>query len=347
MGLRLDHRAAVLAGSILGLTSLARAQVPAPAPPTRGPVALHWVRLAGAEDCIAGDALAREVELKLQRQVFPVPRDAEILIEGHVRRGPDGYRAELRMTRADGAALGARTLNSAQGDCRELSETVGVVLAVMIDPDAEGHVRAPEPAPPPKPPAPPKPAAPVFPDANRLLVFARVLLAVVPDAGIGLGAAYERALGVAGGLRVEAVSFLEQRLGDNGSIAGSAQAAMNLNLSYAGLAYCPLWLPFPRLRLSGCAGIELGQLRSQGVNLNEDDRADSMLWVSGSAALRLSVRLVSALELHLGGSFVATGKHEYNVSVREMGSTDSVPTPITDGTNSFGAAFDLGLGARF
>jgi hypothetical protein len=303
---------------------------------------LHWVRLAGSESCIGGDALARDVERKLGRSVFPAARDAEVLIEGHVERVAGGFRAQLRMSRGDGRIIGSRELSSQRDDCGELSETVAVVLAVMIDPDAEGRIHEPEPAAPVA--APRKPAAkpPSHPDANRMSIFARVLLGVLatPEPSFGLGAAYERALGRAGGIRIEGVTFFETRVSE--PLAAAPSAAVDLRLAYVGLAYCPLWLTLSRLRLAGCAGLEVGALQAQGVNL-KPNAEDTQPWLSGSASLRLALRLVAALELQLGGSFMGTKEHRYMATVdSSTGQTEQIGSG-----KSFGAAFDLGLGARF
>ncbi|HEX6245214.1 MAG TPA: hypothetical protein VFZ61_30035, partial [Polyangiales bacterium] len=67
-------------------------------------------------------------------------------------------------------------------------------------------------------------------------------------------------------------------------------------------------------------------------------------WMSGSAALRLSVRLVSALELHAAAAFVATGERNYYVTVQGPGQSAQ---ELLAESQAFGAAFDLGLGARF
>jgi hypothetical protein len=278
--------------------------------------------------------------------VFPAARDAQVLIEGHVERAGSGFHAQLRMTRGDGTLVGSRELSSQRLDCHELSETLGVVLAVMIDPDAEGRVRAPEPPPAarPRPPA-AKPAA-RYPDANRLLAFTRVLVAVVPKTNVGVGAAYERALGVAGGLRIEGVSFFGMRL--KKAVDGAPEAAVDLRLAYGGLAYCPLWLTLSRLRLAGCAGLEVGAMRAQGVNLKAPARDRAQVWLSGSASLRLAVRLVAALELSFGGSFVGTSKHSYVASIEPVEPAATHPKrEVIAHAPSFGAAFDLGLGARF
>jgi hypothetical protein len=301
------------------------------------------VRLPGAEDCVAGDALAREVELKLNRAVFPAARDSEALIEGHVQRGPEGYRAELLMSRGDGSQLGSRVLTSSADNCRELSETLGVVLAVMIDPEAEGHVRPPATAKPVPAAPPPSNSQPATRAHNDLMAFARVLIKVVPEPSVGFGVAYQRTLGAAGGLRIEGVSFFERRSSE--SLPDVGPVGVGLRLAYAGIAYCPLWIGPDRVRLAGCAGLEVGAMRAQGLQLARG-RERTQVWLSGSAALRLDVRLVARLVMQLAASFVGTAKHSYSVMVRENGTTTDQPSVVARGA-AFGAAFDLGLGARF
>src|SRR3954449_1410826 len=74
---------------------------------------LAWVRLDGAESCIAGSALARSVEERLRRKVFVSASDADISVEGSI--GPaakGGFRAVLRVTAKDGTILGTREVET-------------------------------------------------------------------------------------------------------------------------------------------------------------------------------------------------------------------------------------------
>lgn len=341
MGPRLAHLIALVAlvtGGFLGAGSHAAAQSGSSKKAIEGPIALHWARLSGAEDCVSGDALARAVEAKLQRSVFPAARDAVVLIEGYVVKTPEGYRAELRMTQSDGTLIGSRTLTSAQPNCRELSETLSVVLAVMIDPDAAQRAAR---APPQKRPEPRVEEASDEPRRKQsMLAYARLLIGVLP-AALGLGSAYERALGRAGGLRFEA-SFLGtvREANPSAPIAGARDAAARIHLVYGGAAYCPLWLDTRHLRLTGCAGAEAGALQAVGLNLTQD-RARRSAWIAGSASLRLALRLGSVLELHAGAAFVGAPKRSLNVQ-DAAGQSRTLAT-----LGGFGAAFDLGLGARF
>jgi len=330
--------AAVAAHSLglwLGPPAAAQATAAASAP---GGVSLQWVRLAGTEDCLSGDMLARKVEAKLGREIFPAPGKATMLVEGHVERVSDGYRAQLRMSASDGQALGTRDLSSPQDNCAELSETIAVVLAVMIDPD--GATRSlpppPEPKPEAKPEAVPKALEPETP--QRLMAFARLGVGLLPDPAPGFGVAYEVAFKRWGGLRVEGVAYLEQEE----QLQGPSDLRARLRIAHAGVAYCPFWQESTHMRLAGCLGAELGAAYSRGVNFGPGNNESTIApWGSGSASARLAVQLVSALELQLGGSFVVPVARGYQgVDAEGDGQQLFEPAPVA-------GTFDLGLGARF
>jgi hypothetical protein len=100
--------------------------------PVRGPV-LNWVRLAGAESCIASVELAKRVEQRLGRAVFVRANDAIIVIEGRV--GPDragGFASVIRVSDPDGTQYGVRELSVAEPDCHKLDEIVSLVMAITI-----------------------------------------------------------------------------------------------------------------------------------------------------------------------------------------------------------------------
>lgn len=305
--------------------------------PTQGGASLQWVRLTGTEDCLSGDMLARRVEAKLGREVFPAPSKATMLVEGHVERVSDGYRAELRMSSSSGEPLGTRELSSPQSSCAELSETVVVVLAVMIDPD--GATRSPPPAvPKPEPEPQPKPQVAEPAQRQRLLGFVRLGVGLLPEAAVGFGVAYEVAFKRWGGLRAEGVAYLQQEE----QLSGPDALGAKLRIAHAGLAYCPLWLELAQMRLAGCLGAELGAAYSQGVNFGPGNNESEIApWGSGSASARLAVKLVSALELQLAASFVVPVARGYQ-AVDTNGDTRQLfePAPVA-------GTFDLGLGARF
>ncbi|HMJ15181.1 MAG TPA: hypothetical protein VK524_27390, partial [Polyangiaceae bacterium] len=114
----------------------ASAQDPAKVPGKR--FALNWVRLAGAETCIAPADLARSVEARLQRSVFGALSSSEVTIEGHV--GPtrgERFRVLLSMTDERGRVSGSREFLSEPGHCSELDAALVLTLALLIDPNAD------------------------------------------------------------------------------------------------------------------------------------------------------------------------------------------------------------------
>ena len=68
--------------ALLGLVLVGSAQAQGGA--RRGP-ALNWVRLPGAESCIAASELALRVEERLERRVFVLAPDAELAFDGYVQ----------------------------------------------------------------------------------------------------------------------------------------------------------------------------------------------------------------------------------------------------------------------
>ena len=326
------YRILLVAGCLLHLVSGARAQDKGQG--TRRAAALHWVRLPGAEKCSGGDALSQAVEAKLRREVFPAPRNASVLIEGHVEPAAPGYRAQLQMRSTNGVLLGSRELSSAASDCTELSETIAVVLAVMIDPEAATRGAAF------KPPAEPTPEAPVPKEdakrddghAQRLLGFTRLGLNVLPATTIGFGFGYELALGGFGGLRVEGAGFKADK--EVRSIRGT----MLFKLAYAGLSYCPLWFTTGRLRSAACAGGELGVIVTEGSGFPQNGPAASKAWMSGSLGARFALRLIGPFEVHLGaGAVFPITRYKY----------EPVSQPEQIRTEPVAVALDLGLGTRF
>ncbi len=320
---------------------------PAPAPARaaqpsaedRGPIALHWVRLPGTEHCIAGDALARRVESKLRRNVFPAARDATILIEGHVRKTDSGYAAELHMRDQSGKALGSRELSSEDESCTELSDTLGVVLAVMIDPDAAR--RAPS-APEPEKEQPKAESERAGGDENRVLAFGRAVFGITKQPLLGFGTAYERALGVAGGLRIEVALFADSKTPVSyPDVDVEAQAVVRV--TYAGIAYCPLWLDFTRTRLSACAGLELGGASGHGNRFPKLKGNRQGVWASASASVRLAIAIVSGLEAHLAGGLVGAFGHPFVVENEANKQVRILPSNRAH----LAGQLDLGLGARF
>ncbi len=332
------QRISRVTGCLLLLGAWAHAQADSSVRGEGAAAALHWVRLAGAKDCIDGEQLARAVEARLQRAVFSSAEPAT-LIEGYAERDERGYRAKLRMSASDGRVLGERELSSRAADCRELSETVTVVLAIMIDPEATAR-GAPPAAPSPTPAPPATPVCPSIAERRQQLVtFARAAVRLLPGIAFGLGAAYEVKLPVWGGLRAEGVGFFERRKELESPFAGTPSSGAYFRLAYGGLAYCPLWVGEHRTHASGCLGAELGTVHSDGFGLRPD-RSTWKPWGSASAAARVSIRLVGGLTAQLGASlFVPLARLRYQAATAD-GPSNLYRVP------PFGGTIDVGIGAR-
>jgi len=98
----------------------------------RGP-ALNWVRLPGAESCIAPVELAERVEQRLERRVFVRTPDAIVIVEGQVAPAASGgFAAVVRVSDTQGNVYGARELALPDADCRRLDDVLALVIAVTI-----------------------------------------------------------------------------------------------------------------------------------------------------------------------------------------------------------------------
>jgi hypothetical protein len=102
-------------------------------------VALNWVRLDGAEACIAAPQLAELVEARIGRQVLQTPAHAELSIEARVGPQPEGgFRVVVTVNDRRGRRLGQRELRVADGPCSQLDRPASLIISLIIDPNAAG-----------------------------------------------------------------------------------------------------------------------------------------------------------------------------------------------------------------
>lgn len=324
----------------LASTALAQEAAPAATTATQLSAALYWARLPGSEACVGGAELTKQLEAQLGHPVFGNPRDAKVAIEGHVEHSDGAYRAHLRMLSADGAELGKRELSSTQATCTELSETLVVVLALMIDPDGSAQTVAPPMvAPPVSAPAPVTPPVTELryierPARHRIVGFARLGLRMLNDPAYGFGGAYELLLGKAGLVRVEGIGYAERDHTFD-------QRGATVRLAYGGVAYCPVRLALWRAELATCAGAELGRLRSAGHDFIAN-RSKSIAWVSGSLAARATLP-VKRFIVQLGASVVLPRSVTYRAKLAQGNTTNSFVLVDVD-QPAF--TLDLAIGAR-
>ncbi|MGK4000857.1 hypothetical protein [Sorangium sp. So ce1024] len=321
-------RLALVAAARLALVTAARlalvaAALLAGARPARASsgeqtASLSWVRLGGAEACIAARALAQAVEARLGRAALVSAARAELTIEGRIEPGGSGgWRAVLAVVDADGAVLGTREIATASPRCRAIDDELALAIALMIDPSAKLSPGAPPPPAAPASPAAPtslaaptSPATPARPAASApQVIVQRVLIPASPPAPsppwrveIGAGPLFGLGLlpspGVAAALRARLTPprFWSFEVGGavwlpDETTTGAASTRFTLGEGF--VSACPVSLG-SETRLAACVGVRLGALRAGGLGFRVD-RSDERLTAGGTLDARLTRRLVGPL----------------------------------------------------
>lgn len=322
--------------------------------------ALSWVRLPGSESCIAAAELSARVEKRLGRPVFASPSVADVEIEGRieVRTKPAGFRAVVNGTRHDGSAIGTRELSIDGSNCRAIDESVVLVIALLIDPDAALGDR-----PPPAPPAPAPTPAPATPPASppvvtREIIHERVFVEqpsapaspwfIEPSlaASMAFGRLPATAPGAALTVRVgRGMVGLEGALAAAPGVSVNPVAASTERVSYSliegGLSLCPLIPMGERLAFGGCAGLRVGDVRSRGENFSPSVAVDRVL-IDGAAAGRARLYVTRALFLS------ATATVLFPFVRQRTTATNSAGQVVTlDEQSAVAGEVALGIGVRF
>jgi len=97
---------------------------------------ISWVRGAGAEGCVSGPELSRQVEAQSGAAVLRALPRGELIIEGAVGRSERGFDVRIRLLDRADLVRGQRAFVAAVADCRLLDSLLVFVIALMIDPDA-------------------------------------------------------------------------------------------------------------------------------------------------------------------------------------------------------------------
>lgn len=318
--------------SVLCWTSLVHAQAPA----TPRTSSLSWVRLPGAEECVATQPLARAVEERLGRTVFVSAAQADVSVEGRIEpKSKGGWHAVITLRDARGALLGTRELARDEKSCDAIREPLALVIAVMIDPDAALGPRS---APPPPPVAPPPEPPPAPPGPTIIVERERVYVPVPPKppsapwrfeasaaAITGLGLVPGAPIGAYVGWILEPPRFIGLEgyaalwpFGTKGSDAGGSAA---FQLAYVGGALCPLKLHTEAVHLYGCAGMQLGVWRSDGAGLAVPASAGFRPVVNEVVEGRLSVKVIGPFVFRTGLALVVPIFRDHFVYTRSDGSS--------------------------
>jgi hypothetical protein len=305
---------------------------------------LAWVRLEGAESCIAAPALAQSVEARLGRKVFVSASDADITVEGTIGRAPKaGFRAQLRVTAKDGTILGSRDVETRAASCDAIDEKLSLIVSVLIDPDAS---MAPEETPPPAP-APPQaviererivvvhdePHAPPPPWRFELSVGVMGTVGLQPDIGLAFAPSVlltpPRFWGIRAGGGIAATTSTDAKGG----------ASADASLAHGTLALCPLATRGGRVEALACAGALVGALRARGIGFDTTTTTSSL--VAGPFAMgRASLKIVGPLVTSLGLNLVVPIAHA------EIGYLTASGENALFRTSAIGAMAELGIGVQ-
>lgn len=307
---------ALLAGAAALLLS-AQAPASSSSPPGAAPAGVHleYSGVAGAESCISGERLAREVEARLGRQVFVPAARAEVTARVVVRSGEGGgFRASVELFDERGRGLGSRELESSGAGCAALNEPLALVLSLAADMPAElrqalarehagaspsgaaeadisaekarpGELPA-APAPLPEPPAraPARarraPALVVTPAAGVVVLFGPL---PSPALGLSLGVALE--VGDLGSVSVSAAGFLAERQSAPPEARGADFAAGSMALEA-----CPWSRRLGGFEARACAAQWVGRVSADGFGFDEARRTTRWLVATG-ASVSLSRRV--------------------------------------------------------
>jgi hypothetical protein len=307
---------------------------------------LAWVRLPGAETCIAAPALAQRVEERLGRKVFVGASDADITLEGTIGpQSPSGYRASLRVTDRDGKVLGTREVETRSAKCDAIDTKLALVVSVLIDPDAEE-------APPPAPVPPPEPPPPQVVEKERVVVVHepapeapregwRAEIAIGGTGTVGLQP--NVGLGFAPEVAIFPPSFFAVLVSGGVSlptdVPAERGATIEGSLAHGAIAFCPLRLDRGALRGLACAGALVGALRSRGVGF-DTTASSSSLTAGPTASGRVSYAFAGPVVAIFGAGVVVPLAHAELAYRTTSGESSVFRTAAVAGTA------DLGIGVQ-
>lgn len=222
----------------------------------------------------------------MRRPVFVERGAAAVVIDARVAPRDGGWVVEIVVRDAGGAELGARELVEPSASCRDLDETVALVVALIVDPEGGGR-RAP--APPPQPPPPPTPRPPSRPWAAGVELRGLAAWGLLPGAAVGasLAVTLEGPRGPPVVLRASLWREDEAR---------NADGAVDIRLVTGGLLVCPARWRRGRATFDACGGGELARLAARGAGFDRSERATlfgAYAVVEPRVAIRLGRRVTA------------------------------------------------------
>jgi hypothetical protein len=339
----------------LGLTSGARAE------PARTTVALSWVRAPGAEACATLPEVTASVEARLRRVAFASAREAESLIEATIARDPknSGFLVHIVLSDRMAAPLGTRDLEVLGDDCRAVTDTAALAIALMVEPDAastggaeaaylpDGPSGAAAPAASVPSPRPESPAQPCV-DSGRAPAAAPRPSHWRTRLGLGglatVGQLPGPAPGVLGSVRLAAprglvgVEVLARYLAEK-SVEARPGAGGSFSASSVGLG--AFWVPLQRDRFAFSldAAAEVGQLNARGYNFTVANLYSREWIVNADFGAELAFHAVGPLSVLLRlGLNVPLVQHQFDARIESELVTIFDTSPLI-GEASLGLAF--------
>lgn len=278
---------------------------------------LSWLRMPGADSCVATQPLARAVEERLGRSAFVSAAEADLSVEGRIERrargGASTWHAVITVRDASGATLGTRELDRSDASCDAMTEPLALVIAVMIDPDAAmrprpapGEAPAPEPTPEPPTPSTPPAASPPLPEEPAPTPPPRPRDPWRFEAHAQATALHGLAPTLAPGAGVQAILYAPKLpVGFRGyttlfwpTEATKDGARASFDLLYAGGSVCPTLRG--RVNLLACLGGHLGVLRPRAETPGRGIRENVLLLWTAMAELRVHIPLAAPIGVAAG-----------------------------------------------
>jgi hypothetical protein len=263
-------------------------------------VSLGLTRGPGAEACITAHELAQRVEARLGHATFVSAAQADLFVDARIDRAGRGWRATVAASRANGAHVGVRKLESAGRDCHSLDEDLVLVVALVIDPLATGsppvpaplhrdvvYVRVPVPVPVPVP-------GPVPAWSFGARIATTILGGMLPSLTPGLDLAVAATPPGAWPIELGAIATLRAIAEDE------AGRGADMRLALATLALCPELLERDRFRLQVCGGGAAGAVfvRSRGLDPGSGgDHAAGLLFGRARGSVRVAGGIHAEIDL--------------------------------------------------
>lgn len=283
----------VAVGSFAGR---ARAQPSSEAPPA--PVRLEWA--ADEPSCPPLELVRSQVQGVLGRDPFAAAADAAppYVVSVRISAASAGWSALLELRDASGAVLGGRTVHARARRCASLAESLGLVLAMVID-LSRRHAELTLPESPPAPVVSPPRVEPLPSSVAR--ARHRVGVAVRTGPGVAIGLLAPVTLGYHLALIVTPTPALGVRFSLDAfpsDFAYDAGAAVELRAATGSFDACLRFADVGVLSLSVCAGGVVGAAVGTGQNLDVTrTEGGPIAGAEGSLVVRLAAGAEGFAEL--------------------------------------------------